>query len=232
MICCGHTAVQYLGLPMAVTGSLMNNSIDDFVQALITLDRLTAKQIAKKYKRNISAIKFVEEVVVVALERIGEDWQKGKLALSQVYMGGRICETLVDEFLPPKSPDRKDQPKMAICTLSDYHKLGKIIVYSLLRASGFELADYGTIEVDDLIDKIKKEEIKVLLISVLMLPSAFKIKKIKEKLIEMNLDVKIIVGGAPFRFDNQLYEEVGADAMCSTASEAVSVIQNVIGGVA
>jgi methanogenic corrinoid protein MtbC1 len=62
-----------------------------------------------------------------------------------------------------------------------------------------------------------------------MLPSALKIKKVKEKLTNMNLDVKIVVGGAPFRFDDQLWQEVGADAMCKDASEAVDVIQEVIG---
>ena len=87
---------------------------------------------------------------------------------------------------------------MAICTLSDHHKLGKIIVYSLLRASGFDLSDYGRLEVDDLVNRIDKEKIEILLISVLMLPSALQVKKLKEKLTDMGLDVKIIVGGAPF----------------------------------
>ena len=120
---------------------------------------------------------------------------------------------------------------MAICVLSDHHKLGKIIVYSLLRASGFDLFDYGTMEVDDLIERVKKDKIEILLISTLMLPSALKVKKVKEKLIDDNLDVKIIVGGAPFRFDDKLWQEVGADAMCQTASEAVTVIHAAMGGV-
>jgi methanogenic corrinoid protein MtbC1 len=179
----------------------------------------------------MSPIKFIEDVVVVALMRIGEGWQQGTAALSQVYMSGRICEDIVDEILPPGDPERKNQPRMAICVLADHHKLGKVIVYSLLRASGFDLLDYGTMEVDGLVDRVKKDKIEVLLISVLMLPSALQVKKLKEKLKEVNLDVKIIVGGAPFRFDDQLWREVGADAMCRTASEAVSVIHEVVGGV-
>ncbi len=47
----------------------------------------------------------------------------------------------------------------------------------------------------------------------------------------MDFNVKIVVGGAPFRFDDQLWREVGADAMCRTASEAVDVIHEVMGGV-
>jgi methanogenic corrinoid protein MtbC1 len=209
----------------------MTDLVNDFMQALLSLDRLSAKQILDDQSHRMSPIKFIEDVVVVALMRIGEGWQQGTAALSQVYMSGRICEDIVDEILPPGDPERKNQPRMAICVLADHHKLGKVIVYSLLRASGFDLLDYGTMEVDGLVDRVKKDKIEVLLISVLMLPSALQVKKLKEKLKEVNLDVKIIVGGAPFRFDDQLWREVGADAMCRTASEAVSVIHEVVGGV-
>ena len=209
----------------------MTNIANNFMRALLDLDRLSAKQILDENTRQTTPIKFIESIVVPALERIGDDWQKGNLALSQVYMSGRICEELVDALLPPGDPDRKDQPRMAICVLSDHHKLGKTIVYSLLRASGFDLSDYDTIEVDALVDRVKLEQIEILLISVLMLPSALKIKKVTRKLANMNLDVKIIVGGAPFRFDDQLWQEVEADAMCNSASEAVSIIHDVMGAI-
>lgn len=208
----------------------MTDTVNTFMQALIALDRVAAKQIMEDLCSKVGPIKFVEEVVVAALERIGAEWQNGRLALSQVYMGGRICENLVDEIMPPGAPQRKDQPKMAVCVLADHHKLGKIIVYSLLRAGGFELADYGTVDVDALVKRVKKDGVKILLISVLMLPSALKIRKVREKFEEMRLDVKIIVGGAPFRFDDHLWREVGADAMGRTASEALTIVQNIMGG--
>ena len=197
----------------------------------MSLDRLSVRKIFLEQSESSSKIEFIEEVVVVALERLGRSWQEGTVALSQVYMGGRICEKLVDEILPPGAAERKDHPKMAICVLADHHKLGKIIVYSVLRASGFELSDYDTMEIPALVERVKKDQIKLLLISVLMLPSALKIRQLREKLTEMELDVKIIVGGAPFRFDAGLWREVGADGMCKTASEAVSVIQEIMGGV-
>lgn len=209
----------------------MTDLINEFMQALLSLDRLATQKLLKENTRQTTPIKFIEDVVVVALEQIGTEWQKGNIALSQVYMGGRICEDLVDEILPPDDPDRKGQPRMAICVLSDHHKLGKTIVYSLLRASGFELSDFGTIEVDELVEFVKIEKIKILLISVLMLPSALMVKKVKERLDDMGLDVKIVVGGAPFQFDSQLWQEVGADAMCATASESVSTINKLIGSV-
>lgn len=209
----------------------MKDLVNDFKEVLLSLDRLSAKQMLDDQIERMTPIKFIEDVVVVALERIGAGWNEGTISLSQVYMTGRICEGLVDQLLPPEDPERKDKPNMAICVLSDHHKLGKVIVYSLLRASGFDLLDYGTMEADDLVARVNKDKIEILLISALMLPSALKVKQVKEKLTDMGLDVKIIVGGAPFLFDDKLWKEVGADAMCRTASEVVPVIQEFMGGV-
>ncbi len=209
----------------------MSDLVNDFMEALLSLDRLSAKRIFLVNSQSLSKVQFIEEVVVVALERLGMKWQEGTVALSQVYMGGRICEDLVEEILPPGAPERKDQPKMAICVLADHHKLGKMIVYSVLRASGFELSDYDTLEIPALVERVEKDRIKLLLISVLMLSSALKVKQLKENLKELHLDVKIIVGGAPFRFDDRLWQEVGADGMCRTASEAVATIKKIMGDV-
>jgi len=208
----------------------MIHLVDRFTEALLSLDRIAARQMVEDRRHGMTPIQFVENVIVAALERIGEDWQQGVVALSQVYMGGRICEGIVDDLLPPGAPERKNHPKMAICVLSDQHKLGKTIVYSLLRASGYDLSDYGVVEVSELAHRVKTDGMDILLISVLMLPSALQVKEVAEKLREAGLQVKIIVGGAPFRLDENLWREVGADAMCRSASEALSTIHQVLVG--
>ncbi len=205
--------------------------VNEFEQALLSLDRLAARNILMKSSDAWPPIQLVEKLVVPALERIGVGWEQGRIALSQVYMSGRICEELVDIILPPSGPGRKIRPKMAIATLEDYHLLGKRIVYSVLRASGFELLDYGRMRVDDLVHRVKDDEVKILLLSTLMLPSALKVKEVRGKLKESGSEVKIVVGGAPFRFDDQLWSEVGADAMGRNGSEAVEIITRMIGDI-
>ncbi len=200
----------------------------EFVQVLLSVDRLAAENILRESSVALSPIQLADRIIVPALERIGAGWERGEVALSQVYMSGRICEQLVDTILPPDSPNRKSQPRMAVAVLQDYHLLGKRIVYSVLRASGFELLDYGRVEVDDLVGRVKTDRIEVLLISTLMLPSALRVKDVKAKL---DGDVKIVVGGAPFRFDDQLWKEVGADAMGRNASEAVEIITGIAGDI-
>lgn len=206
----------------------MEKMVNDLVQALLDVDRLAAGQVMEKRDPDMRPLAFAERVVLPALERIGAGWQDGSFALSQVYMAGRICEELICEILPPADPSRKNQPRMAICVLEDHHVLGKMMVSAVLRAAGFDLLDYGVAGVDDLISRVETDRVEVLLISVLMLPSALKIKSVRQKLSEWGCDVKLIAGGAPFRFDDQLWQMVGVDSVCENASDAVMAIEKIM----
>ena len=202
----------------------------EFAQALLSVDRLAAQHMLIDPGSSLSPVQLAETMIVPALEWIGAEWERGRVALAQVYMSGRICEHLVDTILPPGSPNRKGQPRMAVAVLQDYHLLGKRIVCSVLRAGGFDLLDYGQVEADELVSLAMADDIEVLLISTLMLPSALRIRDVRAKLKESGSDIKIVVGGAPFRFDDQLWREVGADAMGRSASEAMGIITRIAGG--
>jgi methanogenic corrinoid protein MtbC1 len=202
--------------------------IKELEQSLLALNRLKVQTILENAGNGISVPQMIEELIVPALDHIGHEWENGNVALSQVYMSGRICEDLIDVLLPAADPARTDQPAMAIAVLDDYHMLGKRIVYSILRACGFELANYGHMTVDEIINRVKTDKIKILLISVLMLPSALKVKEVRERLDRQGIPVKIVVGGAPFRFDDRLWKDVGADRMGKNASEAVGILRDLI----
>ncbi len=203
----------------------MHTLIKPFRLSLEMLDQVGAQNIFNQALISLTPIEAVEQLVVPALEELGEAWQAGEVALSQIYMSGRFCEKLVETVLPPSDPDRKHQPRSAIVVLSDYHMLGKRIVYSIMRASGYELFDYGRMDVAELVAQILTDKVRVLMISVLILPSALKVAEVCKALKEVDAPVKVLVGGAPFLFDETLWKEVGADAMGRNAAEAVTIVK-------
>lgn len=192
------------------------------------MDRAAA--IMDDYLSGKTAFEFIDEVVVNALDYIGNGWHKGEYALSQVYMSGRISEDLLEKVLPDESNLRKVKPKMAIALLNDYHALGKRMVYAVLRAGGYELIDYGRVDAEELIGRVTEDKLEVIMISVRMLTSALKIKDIVRILKQGSNKVSIIVGGAPFRLDQTLWQEVGADAVGYTASDALQIVKRLEGG--
>lgn len=200
--------------------------------ALLAVDRVKAGRIVKETCKAGSPFVCLETLLVPALEEVGRRWESGDVALSQVYMSGRICEEIVEAMLPKGDPRRIDQPKMAIAVLEDHHTLGKRIVISVLRAGGFEVTDYGQgVTAEDLAKQVTRDNVKILLISTLMLPAALR-AKVAITLIKKDLPgTKVIVGGAPFTFDSQLWKEVGADAMGHTASDTLALVKGMTGGV-
>jgi methanogenic corrinoid protein MtbC1 len=212
---------------MSVTDAMSTAQVD-LENALLMIDKIKAREILTNAYQQENPFRLVEILIVPVLEKIGAGWENGDYSLSQVYMSGRICEELVDIILPPSDPLRIMQPKMAIVTFEDYHVLGKRIVYSALRASGFELENFGQMYLDALVQRIIQEKVKILLISTLMLPSALHIKKMIEQLKNKQQQTKIIVGGAPFNFDPQLWQEVGADGYGSSATDAVKVVNQMM----
>ncbi len=205
----------------------LKEKVIELEHALLSLDINAAENVIRNANSIVSASQIASELISSTLIKIGDAWESGDLSLSQVYMSGVICEKLIDKILPPQSPIRKSQPKMAIAVVEDFHLLGKRIIYSTLRASGYELTDLGGgLSIERIAEIVKKEQIKILLLSVLMLPSALRIKELKKHLA--NVDVKIVVGGAPFRFDEKLWQEVGADYHGKDSSDALNIVNRIM----
>jgi methanogenic corrinoid protein MtbC1 len=198
---------------------------NEFVHALESLDRPQIETLFQRTAGQHPPMAVVENLVVPALDRLGREWDAGRIALSQIYMASRICEDLVARVLPPMAPERRSQPPHAIVVLSDYHLLGKRIVLAAMRASGFETLDYGRMEVDELVERAVADDLKILLVSVLMLPAALKVRTLRAALDARGYRLRIAVGGAPFQFDPELWREVGADAMGRSSADAITIVR-------
>jgi len=204
--------------------------LTDLEHALLSVDHVKAGKIVGKACTPGSPFTCLETLIVPALENIGRRWETGDVALSQVYMSGRICEEIMDTMLPPGDPRRVENPKMAIAVLEDHHTLGKRIITSVLRAGGYEITDYGNgISVDQLVAQVTRDRVRILLISTLMLPAAIRTKEAIARIRAAQPETKIIVGGAPFNFDAGLWKEVGADAMGHTASDTLELVKQMAG---
>ena len=205
---------------------VIEDFVESFERALVSVDRTEAMGVLGKALEGFDSAEILDGIMTPALERIGEKWESGEVALSQVYMSGIICEELVDEFVPKNQASKNGHPPIGIATFEDHHSLGKRIVLSMMKAGGFAVTDYGLgVNADRLAEMAENDGIKILLVSTLMFRSALHVRDLREKLGNM----KIIVGGAPFRFDGDLWEKVGADAMGKTASEACALTRKMIG---
>jgi len=198
----------------------------EFEDALLGLDRVAARELLHACAREQGALGAAEALVVPALQRIGQGWEEGRLALAQVYMAGRICEELFAPLLPETPPDGTGRcPKVALAVVEDRHMLGRRMVLAALRAAGFAVADWGSADLPELLRRVETERPDILLLSALMLPSALRVRELRARLDARGLKVRLVVGGAPFNFDPDLWREVGADAMGRSATDAIRIVR-------
>jgi len=198
---------------------------EDLEQALLSTDRLKAEDLVASFS-NLSTQDLVEKIIVPAMDKIGEGWESGDVAMSQVYMSSRICEDLIEHTSVQGDYVKQPSVKIAIAVLEDYHLLGKQIIFSILKGVGYNTEDYGRVTVDELVAKVLIEPVDILLISTLMLRSALRVSEVKKLLQQKGVHTKIIVGGAPFRFDTQLWQEVGADATATNTQQLLPILEN------
>lgn len=203
-----------------------------FEQALLDYNKPEINRIVEQFELMENGLDFIDDFIVKALSSIGDKWERSEVALSQVYMSSRVCEEIVLNYLSKQRLEPKKELAVSIITLEEYHTLGKRIVGAVIRSSGFDLIDYGTVlEPEEIYKRVSIDSVDVLIISVLMYPSALKVEKITTLLRQMSPNLKILVGGAPFLMDDQLYKIVGAHAMGKSATDSVRLLKDWTGEV-
>ncbi len=210
------------------TSDVSGPELDDFEQALLSMDQAAAARLLLTTYRDNGPVAAFNGLVIPTLVRIGSGWEAGEVALAQVYMSGKMCQQLIGDLPTPAIAPRTDQPTMAIAILEDSHVLGKQIVVQMLLSAGYSVTDWGArISVAEVIDRVAREQIEVLFLSVLMLRSALLVSQVRQGLSQLDLHPLIVVGGAPFRFDPDLAQEVGADYVGRSASDVLPILATI-----
>ncbi|MEW6262145.1 MAG: cobalamin-dependent protein [Thermodesulfobacteriota bacterium] len=179
---------------------------------------------------------IVFQVVVPSLERtIASISQNKALSLAQHFMIAQIAMEVTDEMIAKFRKPPQVIGHIVIGTAQgDLHSLGKRIVTGCLKARMIDFTDLGVSVPPELfVEEAVAREASVIGISAMMIHTArgengcLRVRQIlKERKLEDN--IKIVVGGAPFRFDPQLYERVQADAWAEDGITAAKVIADLI----
>ena len=140
-------------------------------------------------------------------------------------MSGKLCENMIDSMLSHGDHSSDRATDISVAVLEDHHTLGKRILISILRTGGYTVKDYGHgLTVNQLVQKALEDDAEILMISTLMLNAALKTKEAISAIKKEKPQMRIIVGGAPYHFDPDLWKEVGADAWGRSATDSLHLV--------
>ncbi|HIG0359925.1 MAG: homocysteine S-methyltransferase family protein [Clostridium sp.] len=187
----------------------------------------------KELLKDRAELSIINEELIPALDEVGEKYEKGIIFLPQLIQS---AETVKKAFAAIKEKLREDNSpkinkgKILMATVKgDIHDIGKNIVKVILENYGFDIIDLGKdVEVERIVEEVKKNNIKLVGLSALMTTTVNSMKDTIKALKDSGIDCKTFVGGAVL---NEEYAEmINADFYAKDAKEAVDIAKRFFGG--
>ena len=175
-------------------------------------------------------LEIVNEYIIPALDRVGDDYEKGKIFLPQLLMSAETATVAFDVVKGAmKAEDGANKGDIILATVKgDIHDIGKNIVKVILENYGYRIYDLGKdVTPESVLECAEKTGARLIGLSALMTTTVpameATIKLIKSKLP----DAKFMVGGAVLT--TEYAEMIGADNYSRDAMDAVKYVRQVFG---
>lgn len=208
-----------------------------FEAAICDTDRAEALRIVQlALSQGVTAETLLFDLVLPTVRKTMRSVSENReVSLAQHFMTSQIAAELAAWRTPRLRKKPEPGGRLVIGTSQgDFHGLGKTIVTGCLQAYGFEVIDLGlNVAPQVFVDRAISESASVIGISSMMVHTALGesgSRKVRGILRERGLErrIKILVGGAPYRHDPQLFRMVQADAWAEDGLRAVSVLQDLL----
>ncbi|CAM2738238.1 MULTISPECIES: homocysteine S-methyltransferase family protein [Clostridium] len=187
----------------------------------------------KELLKDRAELSIINEELIPALDEVGEKYEKGIIFLPQLIQSAetvkKAFEAIKEKLREDNSP-KINKGKILMATVKgDIHDIGKNIVKVILENYGFDIIDLGKdVEVERIVEEVKKNNIKLVGLSALMTTTVNSMKDTIKALKDSGIDCKTFVGGAVL---NEEYAEmINADFYAKDAKEAVDIAKRFFGG--
>lgn len=216
---------------------MLESYIQSYNEAVFETDKQAAVDVVNKaLSDGLSPEDVVFKLVIPAVEammaRIEKDPDSN---LAQHFMTAQIAAEVTERMLEKFSRPPQVIGRVVIgAAHGDLHSLGKRIVIGCLKSMMVEVSDLGVnVSAEQFVDTAVAEGAQVIAVSSLMVHTAIGDngpQRVRALLRERGLEgrIKLAVGGAPYRFDPELYTRVGADAWAPDGVTAAKVIVQLI----
>ncbi len=164
------------------------------------------------------------------MEEVGRRYESGEYLIPDMLASAECISEAMDLLEPYLSNGAFDgNETFIIATVEgDLHDIGKNIVATLLRGSGFSVEDLGTdVTAGTIVEAVNDLEAPYLGLSALLTTTMQYMGNVIEHLQDSGLrdEVKVFIGGAPV--SEQFARKIGADYYCEDAFQAVKHIKQV-----
>ena len=179
--------------------------------------------LAEELLKSKDPLSLVHDEIIPALERVGKEFESGRLYLPQLLMAAEAAakaSLAVKAALPPRVDGEGGMAVVLATVKGDIHDIGKNIVRLLMENYGFAVTDLGKdVPPEDVLMAVREKKAALVCLSALMTTTVPAMRETVELLHKEAPDCKVMVGGAVLT--EAVAKEIGADAYGKDAMEAV-----------
>jgi len=206
--------------------------LEKISKAIVEFDIDNIKNLVNQaLEAGIPALDIVTKGMAKGMEIVGKKYEEKEYFLAELIMAGEVMKTGMEVLEPHLKATPVDRKGVVVIgtVKGDLHDIGKNIVITLLKSSGFEVHDLGVdVDAQRFVEKVKETNADILALSALLTTTMVErendIKALKEASIRDK--VKVIVGGAPIT--EEFASKIGADAFAVDAVQGVQKCKEMI----
>jgi 5-methyltetrahydrofolate--homocysteine methyltransferase len=177
---------------------------------------------------NISPQVIITEGLTAGMQVVGEKFSTKEYFIPDMLASAEAVGAAMDIMRPVlESVNVETKGKFAIATVKgDIHDIGKNIVAILLKGVGYEVHDLGVdVPEEKVVKFVREEKPGYLGLSALLTTTMTEMGVVIKALEESKLrnSIKVLIGGAAV--SNEFAQEIGADAYCVDAFQAIKVLE-------
>ena len=179
-------------------------------------------------KENVPTSDIITQGMTAGMNIVGEKFSTKEYFIPDMLASAEAVGAAM-EILKPylEKANVETKGKFVIATVKgDIHDIGKNIVAILLKGAGYEVHDMGIdVPEDKIVATVKAEKPDYLGLSALLTTTMTEMPVVINALKEAGLrdNVKVLLGGAAV--SDEYAAEIGADAFCADAFQAVKVME-------
>ena len=208
-----------------------HNDLSELSKALVELDESGVEQLIKKELNQGTVPEHIIRQLSDGLTEVGERFRREEYFLTELIYSGEIFKkamAMIDPYCK-KSAGAKSSDIVVMGTVQgDIHDLGKNIVTTLLKCSGFSVFDIGVdASPERFLDAVVQSKAKLVGMSMLLTTAYDAAKATVASIEQMGLreNVKIMIGGSVT--SENVRREMGADFWGCDATSAVDIAKTV-----
>ena len=188
----------------------------------------------KELLKTKDAMEIVNGILIPALDKVGTDFESGKLFLPQLIQSATAAQEAFEVLKKVMSEQKEtaetvSKGKIIVATVKgDIHDIGKNIVKVVMENYGYEMIDLGKdVPVEKVVSEVQRTGAKLVGLSALMTTTVVSMEETIHALREAGCDCKIWVGGAVLTEDYA--KQIGADFYAKDAKQSVDIAKKVLG---